>query len=107
MRRICSILEDHHNHSRKFIAKFVNKGCQKDAVIQKIQKVDQLDQKQILHQQKHNDKQCIPLPVTYSRALPNLKKILTKHWHILQANQICRKSFSTLPIMTFRKASLK
>ena len=35
-----------------------------DVVIQQIQKVDRLDRKQVLHQQKHCDKQCIPLPVT-------------------------------------------
>ena len=47
---------------------FVDKGYRIDAVIQKSQKVDLLDRKQQLHQQKH-DKQCIPLSVTYSRAL--------------------------------------
>ena len=45
------------------------------------------------------------LSVTYSRALPNLKNILTKHWHILQANQSCKKTFSTLPIIAFRKST--
>ena len=42
---------------------------------------------------------------TYSRALPNLENILTKHWHILQANQSCKKAFSTLPIIAFRKGT--
>ena len=41
--------------------------------MQQIQKVDQLDRKQLLYQQKRHDKQYIPLSVTYSRALPNLK----------------------------------
>ena len=34
--------------------------------------------------------------------LPNFKNILTKHWHILQANQSCKKNFSTLH---FRKGT--
>ena len=70
--------------------------------MQQIQKVDQLDRKQQLHQQECHDKQCIPLSVTHSRALPNLNHILTKHWHILQANQSCKKTF-TLSIIAFRK----
>ena len=37
--------------------------------------------------------------------LPNLKDILTKHWHILQANQSFKKTFSTLPIIAFRKGT--
>ena len=48
------------------------------------------------------------MSVTYSRALPNLKDILTKRWHILQANQSCKKTFSTLPTIPSRKdTSLK
>ena len=31
------------------------------------------------------------------------KNILTKHQHILQANQSCRKTFSKFPIIAFRK----
>ena len=54
---------------------------------------------------KRHDKQCIPLSVTYSRALPKLKDIITKHWHILQANQSCKETFSTLPIIAFRKGT--
>ena len=74
-------------------------------MIQQIQKVDQLDRKQPLHQQKRHDKQCILLSVTYSQTLPYLKDILTKHWHILQADQSCKKTFGTLPIIAFRKGT--
>ena len=92
IRRICSTFQDYHSHSRKLIEQSDNKP---------IRKVDQLDRKQLFHQQKRHDKQCIPLSVTYSRALPNLKNILTKHWHILQANQSCKKTFSTLSIIAY------
>ena len=105
IRRICSTFQEYHSHSRKLIEQFVNKGYKKDVVTQQIQKVDQLDRKQLLHQQKRHDKQCIPLSVTYSRSLPNLKDIITKHWHILQANQSCKETFSTLPIIAFRKGT--
>ena len=47
--------------------------------------------------------QCVPLSATYSQPLPKLKDILTKHWHILQANQSYIKTFSELPIIAFRK----
>ena len=108
IRRICSTFQEYHSDSTKLIEKFVNKGYKKDVPTQQIQKFDQLNRKQLLHQQKRHDKQCIPLSVTYSRALPNLKDIITKHWHILQANQSCKETFSTLPIIAFRKrTSLK
>ena len=69
----------------------------------KIQEIGQLYRKQVLHQQKRNDEQCIPFSVTYGHELVNLKDILKKHWHILQANQICRKTFSILRSKVFRK----
>ena len=81
------------------------KDTKKMLSLQQIQKVDQLDRKQLLHQEKRNDKQCIPLSVAYSRALPYLKDILTKHCHILQANSSCKKTFNTLPIIAFRKGT--
>ena len=36
----------------------------------------------------------------YSRALPNLKDILTKHRQILQANQSCKKHFLVKHILS-------
>ena len=57
------------------------------------------------HQQNRHEKQCIPLSVTYSGALLHLKDILTNHWHILQANQSCKKTFSMLPIIASRKGT--
>ena len=45
----------------------------------------------------------MPLRVTYNQALPNLKGILTKHWHMLQVNQSFIKTYSTLFIIVFRK----
>ena len=80
----------------------------KDVVIRQIQKVDHFHRKQLLHQQKCHDKQYMPLSVTYSRALPNLKYIQTKHGYILQINQSCEKTFSTFPVKAFTKdTSLK
>ena len=72
---------------------------------QQIQKVDQLDRKQLLRQQKGPNKQCMPLSVAYSRSLPNLKDIITKHSHILPANQSCKETFSMLPIIVFRSGT--
>ena len=105
IRRIFSTFQEYHSHSRKLIEQFVKKGYKKDVVTQQIQKIDQIDRKQLLHQQKRHDKQCIPLSVTYSRSLPNLKDIITKHWHILQASQSFKETFSTHPIIAFRKGT--
>ena len=59
--------------------KFVDKGDKENVVIEQIQKVEQLDRKQLPHPQNRNDKQFAPLSVTYSRGLPNLQVVLIKH----------------------------
>ena len=106
--RICSTFQDYHSHSRELIEQFVDKGYKKDVLKQQIRNVYLLDRNQLLHQQKRHDKQCIPLSVTYRKALPNLKDILAKHWHVIQGNQSCKKTFSTFPIIAFRNdTSLK
>ena len=56
IRQLCSTFQSYHRHSRKLIEQFVDKGYKKDVAILQIQKVDQLDRKQVLHQQKRHDK---------------------------------------------------
>ena len=59
IRRICSRFQDYHSHSRKLIEQFVNRGYKKDVFLQQIRKVDQLDRKQLLHQEKRHGKPYI------------------------------------------------
>ena len=92
----------------KLIDQFADTVYRNDVVIDKIQEVDQLNRKQLLDQQKSNYKKFILLTVTHSRALPNLRDILTKNWHLLQVNQSSGKTSSTLPIIVFKNdTSLK
>ena len=78
IRQICSTFQEYHSHSRKLIEQFVNKGYKRDVVTQQIQKVDQPDRKQLLHQQKCHDKQRIPVSVTYSQIVTKFKRYYNK-----------------------------
>ena len=89
IRRICSTFQHYLRHSRKFIEQFFDKGYRKDVVLQQIQKVDQFDRKQLLHQQKPHYKQCIPLSITLL--------------HITGKSELKKKKLSMLPIIAFRK----
>ena len=40
---------------------------------------------------------------TYNPATPNLKKILMKHWHIIQQQPKLQKIFNQPPIVSYRK----
>ena len=60
IRQICLPFQGYHSHSRTLMEQLVDKGYKKDVAIE----VDKLDRKQLPHQQKLHDKQCITLLVT-------------------------------------------
>ena len=43
----------------------------------------------------------------YKRALLSLNDVLTKHWHILQANQSYGKAFGTLSVVALKRCKLE
>ena len=86
--------------SREHLRKFLIRDTKKCSHTQQIQKVNQFERKQNAPPTKmiDNDRLRIPLLVTKSRELPNLKYILTENWYILQVNQSSRK-----PLARFEK----
>ena len=82
IRQICSTFQDYHSHSRKLIEQFVDKGYKEDVVIQQIQKINQLDWKQQLHQQK--DFSMLPIiafrkELAWNKSLAQIPSITMKN----------------------------
>ena len=44
----------------------------------------------------------IPLILIYNRTLPNLKKVITNNWDLLQINKEFQDIFQQIPILAFR-----
>lgn len=47
--------------------------------------------------------QVLPLIVTYSRTLPNIKEIIWNHWSIWKSNKSLEKTFSIELVIAFHK----
>ena len=47
--------------------------------------------------------QVLPLIVTYSRTLPNIKEIIRNHWSIWKSNKSLEKTFSIELVIAFHK----
>lgn len=47
--------------------------------------------------------QVLPLIVTYSRTLPNIKEIIRNHWSIWKSNKSSEKTFSIELVIAFNK----
>ena len=54
--------------------------------------------------EKMNNKNRIPLSITYNRALPNISKIMNRNWNILQINTEFHKVFKATPIIAFKRS---
>ena len=61
------------------------------------------DRKEALRNKTKQTKEFIPFVATYNLATPNLKKILMKHWHIIQQQPKIKQIFNQLPIVSYRK----
>ena len=49
-------------------------------------KVDRLERKEPFISKERNNKNRIPVSITYNRTLPNISKIVNRNWNILQIN---------------------
>ena len=68
-----------------------------------IERVDSLARSTLLNKTDAVSRNAIPFSVTYGTTLPNIRKIINKHWHILNINNTFGNVFKATPAITFRK----
>ena len=54
-------------------------------------------------EQKIANKPGIPLILKLNRTLPNIKKIIDEHWHLLQINPQLKNAFQGKPIIAYKR----
>ena len=59
--------------------------------------------KAALETKPKTSKTILPFVTTFNPASPNLKKILMKHWHLIDSNANLTQIFSSAPIVAYRK----
>ena len=84
IKRICSTFEEYRKHSQDLIKRFFEKGYNDSTVRKQIETVDHLDRSLLLKNCKPKRKDSIPFSVTYNSVLPNIKKIINKHWYTFE-----------------------
>ena len=53
---------------------------------EQIKKVDRIEKKELFLSKEKNNKNRIPLSITYNITLPNISRIANRNWNILQIN---------------------
>ena len=79
----------------------LGKGYDEKTIKTQIERADHLERSSLLNKPQSQKKLCIPLSVKYNPMLPNLEKIIDKHWNILNINSDYRETFKTTPIKKF------
>lgn len=109
IRRICLKDEDFHTESLKMRNDFIKRGypkqCLDDALARAKATSDHNSQPR--DRLKRSDPPLICC-TTYTPLSHQIKTIVTKHWHVLQADTKCAELFPRLPLFTYsRSANLK
>ena len=64
------------------------------------------DRNEALRNKTKQTKEILPFVTTYNPASPNLKKILMKHWDIIQQQPKLKHIFNQPPIVSYKENSL-
>ena len=109
VKRICFTNSKFEAHINAIKDQFVKRGYQKNLIENQIDKVAKLDRNVLLADQNKSKKaSCLPLSVTFNRALPNTKNILQQHRHLLKIDSILEDTFQQTTILAFcRNRNLK
>ena len=79
------------------------RGYNKTDTITQITRAISIPRNELLNKNKTSNTELLPLTVTYNRALPDLKTIIDKNWHILQIEPKLKETFAEPPILAFKR----
>ena len=101
--RTNSVKENFYKHKRDFEQRLCNRGHPTTLVHKILTEVQFSNRTEALRNKTNKAKEILPFVTTYNQATPNLKKILMKHWHIIQQQPRLAHIFKQPPIVSYRK----
>ena len=82
--RTNSVEENFYKYKRDFEQRLCNRGYPTSLVHKILTEVQFSDRKETLRNKAKKEKEILSFVTTYTPSTQNLKKILMKHWHIIQ-----------------------
>jgi len=80
------------------------RGYSGNFVEQALKKADQKDREGLLHKTRKKERmERVPLVLTYSSRLPDVRSIIRKNMSELQRSESMRKIFQEIPIVAYRR----
>ena len=84
--------------------KFLERQYKEEVLDEQIKKVDRIERKELFTCKEKNNKNRIPLSITYNRTVPNISKIVNRNWNILQINTEFHGVFQATPMIAFKRS---
>ena len=103
IKTICSTLTEYKTHCAILKENFIERGYEENILKDEIDKVDNIDRKELLRKKEKNIKDRIPCLITYNRKLPMMRKIINKHRNVLQINPKLQETFQNNPFVAFKR----
>ena len=82
---------------------FIERGYEENILNDEIDKVDNIDRKDLLSKKEKNIKHITTSLITYNRKLPMMRKIINKHWNVLQINPGLEKIFQNNLFVAYKR----
>ena len=84
--------------------KFLDRQYKEEVLDEQIKKVDRIERKELFTSKDKNNKNKIPISITYIRTLANISKIVNRNWNILQINSEFHGVFHITPMIAFKRS---
>ena len=111
LKRICSRSDDYLRHKRELKARLMDRGYPGHLIDKELEKLDtplrekETEQKGGQNGSGNKNDSRVPMVLTYSGYLPDIRQILRKKRHILQGSEKLRTIFTRDPLVAFRRGA--
>ena len=102
-KRICSKQSDFVTFSNQLKSSFQKRGYREELIDHHIERASNVTRSEALTQRPRKGNHRMTFVTTYNRTNPNIREILSKHWHLLQLDPELKKVFKDPPMMAFKR----
>ena len=103
IKRICSDPKEFTSNCETLKTAFQQRGYSEKEITTSIEKVNNIDRKDLLQYKVKTRTNRIPFSLTFNETLPNIRKAINNNWHILNINENLAETFSEKPIIAYKR----
>ena len=107
LKRICSNQSDYQRHKHELVNRLVERGYPKDKVKGELRRADRMKREDLLsgkgQTRRSKEQDRVPLVVTYSSYLPNIREIMHSNRHILHRSDRLKNIFQKDPMVAYKR----